>query len=70
GAGGLRGPAERHWGAQARVTSVPAQPAEMGSTWADTSRLEAETGFRPRVSADAGVARLVAWYREWTGTAR
>lgn len=57
---------ERHWGAKARVTSVPAAPAEMVSTWADTSRLEAETGFRPRVSVDAGVARLVAWYREWS----
>ncbi|RYZ42020.1 MAG: NAD-dependent epimerase/dehydratase family protein [Myxococcaceae bacterium] len=56
---------ERHWGTRARVTSVPAQAAEMASTWADTSRLEHETGFRPRVSVDEGVARLVAWYRQW-----
>ncbi|CAM4238355.1 NAD-dependent epimerase/dehydratase family protein [Corallococcus sp. ZKHCc1 1396] len=56
---------ERHWGARARVTSVPAQAAEMASTWADTSRLEQATGFRPRVSVDEGVRRLVAWYRAW-----
>ena len=34
------------------------------------TRLEAETGFKPRVSVDAGVARLVAWYREWSAAAR
>lgn len=61
---------ERHWGTKARVTSVAAGAGEMASTWADTSRLEQETGFRPRVSVDEGVARLVAWYREWTGVAR
>ncbi|MCY1047468.1 NAD-dependent epimerase/dehydratase family protein [Corallococcus sp. bb12-1] len=61
---------ERHWGTRARVTSVPAQAAEMVSTWADTSRLEHETGFRPRVSVDEGVARLVAWYRQWTDAGR
>ncbi|RKH31879.1 NAD-dependent epimerase/dehydratase family protein [Corallococcus praedator] len=60
---------ERHWGTRARVTSVPAQAAEMVSTWADTSRLEQETGFRPSVSVDEGVARLVAWYRPWAEAA-
>lgn len=61
---------ERHWGTPARLQSVPAGPAEMVSTWAETSRLEQETGFRPRVSVDEGVARLVAWYRAWHVTER
>jgi UDP-glucuronate 4-epimerase len=61
---------ERHWGTKARVTSVPAQAAEMVATWADTTRLEQETGFHPRVSVDEGVARLVAWYRHWRAAER
>jgi dTDP-glucose 4,6-dehydratase len=30
----------------------------------DTSRTEAELGYRPRVAFDDGIAAVVAWYRE------
>jgi dTDP-glucose 4,6-dehydratase len=30
----------------------------------DTSRTEAELGYRPRVAFDDGLAAVVAWYRE------
>lgn len=58
---------ERLLGVQARVKSVPAQPGEMDATWADASALERETGFRPRVSVEEGLARLAAWFQEQPG---
>jgi UDP-glucuronate 4-epimerase len=32
-------------------------------TCADVTELERETGFRPSVSLEEGLAKLVAWYR-------
>jgi UDP-glucuronate 4-epimerase len=55
---------ERHLGTRATLNPLPAQPGELEATWADPSALERETGFRPRVSLEDGVARLVAWYLE------
>ncbi|NVJ14821.1 NAD-dependent epimerase/dehydratase family protein [Myxococcus sp. AM010] len=59
---------ERRLGVRARVRSTPAQPGEMDATWADASALERETGFRPRVSVEEGLARLVAWFHARPGT--
>ncbi|WP_338873949.1 NAD-dependent epimerase/dehydratase family protein [Myxococcus stipitatus] len=55
---------ERHAGTQALLNPRPAQPGEMEATWSDSSALERETGFHPRVSVDEGLAGLVAWDRE------
>ncbi|MBJ6762313.1 NAD-dependent epimerase/dehydratase family protein [Myxococcaceae bacterium JPH2] len=54
---------ERNLGVTARLESRPAQVGEMEATWADTAALERETGFRPQVPVEEGVARLVAWHR-------
>lgn len=56
---------EAHLGTRAKVESRPAQSGEMEATWADPAALERETGFRPRVSVEEGVAGLVAWFRRW-----
>ncbi|WP_342381979.1 NAD-dependent epimerase/dehydratase family protein [Myxococcus stipitatus] len=55
---------ERHTGTQAQLNPRPAQPGEMDATWSDSTALERETGFHPRVSVDEGLAGLVAWERE------
>ncbi|AKF81535.1 NAD dependent epimerase/dehydratase [Myxococcus fulvus 124B02] len=55
---------ERLLGTRAVLKLLPAQAGEMDSTWADPTALERETGFRPRVSVDEGLAALVAWERE------
>lgn len=55
---------ERHVGTRAVLRPLPAQPGEMDGTWADPAALERETGFRPRVSVEEGLAGLVAWERE------
>ncbi|MCF8132084.1 MAG: NAD-dependent epimerase [Synechococcus sp. Tobar2m-G35] len=42
---------------------LPLQPGDVPATAADTSALEAWTGFRPATPVREGVARFVAWYR-------
>ena len=43
------------------------QPGDVPATWVDASPLESLTGFRPRTDIREGVARFVAWYREYYG---
>jgi UDP-glucuronate 4-epimerase len=43
------------------------QPGEVATTWADTTLLQALTGFRPATGIEEGVAAFVAWYRDHTG---
>ena len=46
---------------------LPIQPGDVPATYADTSELEAATGFRPSTSIEDGVARFVDWYRDYYG---
>ncbi|WP_426752397.1 NAD-dependent epimerase/dehydratase family protein [Myxococcus sp. Y35] len=59
---------ERRLGTPARVRPTPAQPGEMDATWADPSALERETGFRPRIAVEEGLAGLVDWFLQQSGT--
>jgi UDP-glucose 4-epimerase len=43
----------------------PSQPGDVSHTWADTRRAQEELGFAPAVSFRDGLAREVAWMREW-----
>ena len=44
---------------------LPVQPGDMTSTWADTTELEALTGFTPNTSIETGIRRFVDWYRDY-----
>jgi UDP-glucuronate 4-epimerase len=44
---------------------VPSQPGDVADTFADTSRLEAATGWRARVPVDEGVRRFAEWFLDW-----
>ncbi len=46
-------------------TFVAAQACEVAAARADTSDLERATGYVPTTSLEAGVAKFVAWYREY-----
>jgi UDP-glucuronate 4-epimerase len=46
-------------------TFLPMQPGDVPATAADTAALEAWIGFRPNTTVTDGVARFVAWYREF-----
>ena len=54
-------------GREATKIMRPMQPGDVAATTADTGPLEALTGFRPRVRVEDGIARFVAWYRDYAG---
>ncbi len=55
-------------GKQAKLDMLPMQPGDVPATSADVSRLHAATGFKPHTNVEDGVAKFVAWYREYYGT--
>ena len=52
-------------GMKAKLELLPMQPGDVQATEADTSALEAATGFKPATPMEEGVARFVAWYRDY-----
>ena len=48
---------------------LPMQPGDVPDTWADVSALRRDVGYAPSTSIEDGVARFVAWYREYHGIA-
>lgn len=44
---------------------VPMQPGDVPVTYADTSALEADTGFRPNTPLRRGLCRFAEWYKEF-----
>ena len=61
------GAIESALGVTAEKQFLPMQPGDVPATAADTSALEAWTGFKPNTQVKQGVARFVAWYREFYG---
>ena len=52
-------------GKKARLDLLPMQPGDVLATEADTSALQAATGFKPATPVEEGVKRFIAWYREY-----
>ena len=52
-------------GKPAKLDLLPMQAGDVMATEADTSALEAFTGFKPRTPVEEGVGRFVQWYREY-----
>ena len=46
---------------------LPMQPGDVRATYADVSDLMARVDFRPDTPIETGIARFVAWYREFDG---
>ena len=46
---------------------VPMQRGDVAETYADTSALERDFGFRPTTSLQEGLHKFVAWYKEFYG---
>ena len=44
---------------------VPMQPGDVPVTYADTSALERDFGFKPRTSEREGLRKLAEWYKEY-----
>jgi UDP-glucuronate 4-epimerase len=58
---------ERALGRKAAKNLLPMQPGDVAATYADVDDLARATGFSPSTSPEEGVARYVAWYREYYG---
>ena len=56
---------EETLGRKATKNLLPMQPGDVAATWADTSDLERDTGYRPAVDIREGIRRFVAWYSEY-----
>lgn len=54
-------------GREARKTFMDMQPGDVPATWADATLLSDLTGYRPTTPVSEGVARFVAWYRDYHG---
>jgi UDP-glucuronate 4-epimerase len=58
---------ENALGIKAIKEFLPMQPGDVPATAADTSALESWVSFKPNTPVREGVARFVAWYREFYG---
>jgi UDP-glucuronate 4-epimerase len=54
-------------GATAQKIFRPMQPGDVTATFADVSRLNALTGYRPQVALEDGLVRFAQWYRGFYG---
>lgn len=59
---------EQALGMTALKNLLPMQPGDVPATYADVSELAAWTGFSPSMPVVDGVARFVAWYRDFYKT--
>ncbi len=53
-------------GMKATRNMMDMQPGDVPATWADASLLQSLTGYRPQTDVRDGVARFVAWYRDYS----
>jgi UDP-glucuronate 4-epimerase len=58
---------ERLLGRPAIREYAPMQPGDVPATYAAIDRLAALTGFAPHTPLEEGLARFVAWYRDYYG---
>lgn len=54
---------ENALGIEARKIFLPMQKGDVTRTYADTSKLEREVGYRPSTSLHDGIAKFIAWFR-------
>ena len=52
---------------EAHKELVPMQPGDVPVTYADTSALEADFGFKPHTSLREGLRKFAVWYKEFYG---
>ena len=50
-------------GVKADKDFLPMQPGDVYQTNADTSRLEAEVGYKPHIRLHEGIGKFIEWYR-------
>jgi UDP-glucuronate 4-epimerase len=56
------GELEQAFGRKATMRFLPMQPGDVYLTYADTTRLQQELGYRPKVELHEGIGRFAEWY--------
>jgi UDP-glucuronate 4-epimerase len=54
-------------GKKAIMNLMPIQPGDVPATWADTTDLEHDLGYKPGTSIQEGIQKFVTWYKEFYG---
>ena len=60
---------EQALGRKARLNLMPIKMGDMATTFADSSLLQALTGYRPNTSLSEGVVAFCDWYKRYHGVA-
>ena len=50
-------------GCEARKIMLPMQPGDVYQTYADTTRLEKDFGYKPRVTLHEGIGEFIKWFK-------
>jgi UDP-glucuronate 4-epimerase len=50
---------------KAQLNFMPLQPGDVPKTYADTTKLQEELGYKPATAIEVGVQRFVDWYRKY-----
>lgn len=58
---------EKALGKYARIEMLPMQPGDVPATFADTSPLERDFGYKPGTPLEKGIEAFVEWYRGYYG---
>jgi UDP-glucuronate 4-epimerase len=56
---------EKALGKKAKMELLPLQAGDVPDTFADVDDLVEQFGYRPSTTIEEGIARFVAWYREY-----
>jgi UDP-glucuronate 4-epimerase len=54
-------------GRTAEKLLLPLQAGDVPETYADVDDLVRDVGFKPATTVEDGIAKFVAWYREYYG---
>ena len=52
-------------GREAEKIMMPMQPGDVYQTYADTTNLEKDMGYKPHVTLKEGVGQFIDWYESW-----
>ena len=52
-------------GKEAEKEMLPMQPGDVPATWADTTSLMEDTGYKPNTPVEKGIKAFVEWYRDY-----
>ena len=58
---------EEALGKKAKKNMLPLQPGDVPATWADTTALQKDLGYKPNTPVKEGIKEFVKWYRSFYG---